>query len=145
METKKCYSCSVCGSEDIKSFPVIYEMGTSYSSSKTKGIGITSSLSVGVGGASTSGVSMTKMAHKCAPPSQMGYGASIFWCFFISFVAMYITDTPPLFLVVFAISGYILIYNGVYKYNEEEWPKKMKRWRNTYMCLKCGSVLHLKT
>ena len=58
---------------------------------------------------------------------------------------MYITDTPLLFLVVFAVSGYILLYKGVYKYNEEEWPKRMKRWRNTYMCLKCGSVLHLKT
>ena len=86
METKKCYSCSVCGSEDIKSFPVIYEMGTVNSSSNTEGIGITSSLSVGIGSASTSGVSMTKMAQKCAPPTQLGYGAYIFWCIFISFL-----------------------------------------------------------
>jgi hypothetical protein len=130
-------NCPNCGSENTQTLLVIYESGTQDFNARSSSAGIFGGGSLGIGGGltKTSGTTSTKFAQKAAPPSRK----RLRWAILVTlFVPMYLGSfATVLGYAVFAVCAY-WIYT-IIKFNRNELPNLVSRWRNQWACHKCGS------
>ena len=142
--------CPKCGSESVRSFKVIHELGTSSiettSSGTMTGVGFGSGSGVAVGTISgtTKGTQQTDAARQAAPPGKrkspaaigfaalLGIGALIRCCFSFSGLM--------LFFGILLLVGANVVTGVAEKWNTKEWPKLYENWLNSFKCLQCGQV-----
>lgn len=146
--------CPSCNSDMTQRLEVIYETGTqdiSTTSYTAAGGALSANAArLGLGGAatSTSGLSMTKLAQKLAPPAQR----RLKWPLIVL--------TPGL-IVLFAVfsggggnkgfisgifSGLLLASPGAIwlylnmNFNMRQWPVLFRDWQEHWYCNKCGAI-----
>ena len=141
------YQCDQCGSPNIVALSVLYDQGTrTYSSPKY------------------SGKSQTYSAQGAVPPRRKGFGGPflvwgsgayffLFWgCMLLRGVLERPTDFGPIServaVVLISIGlgligGMILNFRRVARYNAKVFPGLYSNWAHTYMCRRCGKLLHI--
>ena len=140
------YQCDQCGSPDIVALSVLYEQGTRTYFSPTYW-----------------GKSQTYSAQGAAPPRRKGYGGPfLIWGFLLSFFLFWswacysaILKNPkiapsmeyPLAILgligLGCVAGLIITSRKVSRYNREVFPTLYRNWAHTYMCRRCGKLLHI--
>ena len=141
------FCCPQCHSENIQSYQMVYSQNVSTTNNTTTGmaVGYSGGFGVGVGGANTTGVSVTNLGQSVAPPSRRGYSSSgCLWAILamMSLPGMVVGKGEMLILPVLLLGGYF--YYGyrkeqeAKKWNQEVWPQLYDKWQHSYMCMKCG-------
>ena len=126
------FSCPNCGSENIQSLPIIFQSGTSGSSSvmvADKFISV------------SKGMTMTNLARSIAPPTQKEN--NWWWTALSALLTLLLMDAGDglLFLIFLCVTGYFLKENwDVYNYNNNVWPKLYDTWLHSYLCRRCGNI-----
>ena len=140
------YQCDQCGSPNIVALPVLYEQGTRTYSSPTNW-----------------GSSQSYSAQGAAPPRRKGYGGPfLLWGFLLSFFLFWswacysaMLKYPktassmeyPLgllgLMVLGCVIGLVLTSRKVSRYNQAVFPVLYSTWARTYMCRRCGKLLHI--
>jgi hypothetical protein len=131
--------CGRCGSDDLKSYPILLKTGTS--SSRTVG----AALPLAVGGAVTQTTS--EIADDVDPPKKPSSTLALMVCV-IACLILFWSFSPV---------GGLLIGLGVYvayvffikdtELEDYEYGRAMYVWKNSWCCMKCGKVsvsLHQK-
>ena len=132
--------CISCGSDNTQRLQVIFEGGTQNinTESKTAGVGIAGGRA-GFGGAvtTTNGTSQSILAQKAAPPTKKRL-VEIYWILgaLISFGSG--SSWIVIGLIILGVAGYSAFRK--LKYNSEEFPVFHQRWRDSWMCHKCGCI-----
>ena len=155
------FACPKCGSENVRSIPLLVELGTSRLKFETVGAALGSGLYAGVGGALTDGTQESRFAQRMAPPKlrRVGSGAYV-WGIPVSMVLSSIFISLALKISGISMGGIllkityttlsILFYFGVVRdmlekkrsakiYNKERFPAEYQAWKNSLICLRCGS------
>lgn len=146
-EVAQQFCCPQCHSENIQSYQMVYSQNVSTTNNTTTGmaVGYSGGFGVGVGGANTTGVSVTNLGQSVAPPSRRGYSSSgCLWAILamMSLPGMVVGKGEMLILPVLLLGGYF--YYGyrkeqeAKKWNQEVWPQLYDKWQHSYMCMKCG-------
>jgi hypothetical protein len=141
------YQCDQCGSPNIVALPVLYEQGTRTYSSPTNW-----------------GSSQSYSAQAAAPPRRKGYGGPFLaWSFGAYFFFFWggmllrgvlarpndfgsIPERVAIILISIGlglIAGMLLNFRRVSRYNEKVFPGLYRNWVRTYMCRRCGKLLHV--
>jgi len=140
------YQCDQCGSPNIVALPVLHEQGTRTYSSPTNW-----------------GLSQSHSAQGAAPPHRKGYGGPfLLWGFLLSFFLFWswacysaMLKYPktassmeyPLghlgLMVLGCVIGLVLTSRKVSRYNRAVFPVLYSTWARTYMCRRCGKLLHI--
>jgi hypothetical protein len=140
------YQCDQCGSPNIVALSVLYEQGTRTYSSP-----------------SFWGSSRSYAAQGAAPPRRKGYGGPfLLWGFLLSFFLFWswacysaMLKYPktassmeyPLgllgLLALGCVIGLVLTSRKVSRYNQAVFPMLYSKWARTYMCRRCGKLLHI--
>jgi len=139
--------CDQCGSPNIVALSVLYEQGTRTYSSPAYW-----------------GKSRTYSAQGAAPPRRKGYGGpflawgfgAYFFFFWGGLLLRGVLERPNDFgpiserLAIVLISiglgligGMILNFRRVSRYNARVFPGLYWHWAHTYMCRRCGKLLHI--
>lgn len=149
------YACPKCSSENIQLFSMIFQSGTSTSTSHTSGVGLNNDGGMGVFGAQTSTASSTLLANQVAPPVlkkmtlagiAMGLGGIFI---FRGLGEIGSRNNEPPVIVLLLIVGFGLAFIGFYffkknkRYNREEFPRLYTQWEHSWKCHKCGHVFQL--
>ena len=148
------FVCPHCGSDNVQRFSVAYENGASTINTQTKtaGVGIGGALGIGGAKSHTTGVQLSQMAQKTAPPAKKGYKWAIIISIVVYFVVANLVDSMfslgsstsgILGLVGLVVSAYFLGYVKVYRYNAETWPVLREEWEKSWICMKCGNTFTL--
>ena len=140
------YQCDQCGSPNIVALPVLHEQGTRTYSSPTNW-----------------GSSQSYSAQGAAPPRRKGYGGPfLLWGFLLSFFLFWSwacysamlkypktassMEYPLGLLGLMALGcviGLVLTSRKVSRYNQAVYPVLYSTWARTYMCRRCGKLLHI--
>ncbi len=129
------FKCPHCGSENIQKCEVIYMSGT---------VSHTSTTTFGKYEATTEGQAATDLAQAVAPPAKMET-SWVAGLIFGGLAYLFGIDSFLAGLVLGAIA--LVFFKGsidAEKYNNEIYPKEYERWRNTYICHRCGNQFLLK-
>jgi DNA-directed RNA polymerase subunit RPC12/RpoP len=140
------YQCDQCGSPNIAALSVLYEQGTRTYSSPTNW-----------------GSSQSYSAQGAAPPRRKGYGGPfLLWGFLLSFFLFWswacysaMLKYPKTassmeyalgflgLMVLGCVIGLVLTSRKVSRYNQAVFPNLYATWARTYMCHRCGKLLHI--
>ena len=157
--------CPTCGSDDVRSFRVLFESGTSTfaGSTTTQGMGFDGGYGVAV--SNTAGQQQSVIASSAAPPPAPGQGAGnklgcallaavlpSFWVLTHLFPGP--DDSPPpsdtawvgWVLVLLAVVAIALVYDVVQQYNRdrETYPERLAAWERSWRCMRCGAAFESK-
>ena len=125
------FCCPNCGSENVQSLPIIYQSGSSGTSSVTQ-----TTQFIGI----SQGNTMTDLARAVAPPQRKkepsGFGFLV-----ILGIGSLLVEIIPAAIVFFvlAVIAYFPLAK-VKKYNKEQFPIEYDNWKNSYLCHRCGTV-----
>ena len=124
------FCCPNCGSENVQSLPIIYQSGSSGTSSVTQ-----TTQFIGI----SQGNTMTDLARSVAPPQQKEEPAGCAICILLGIGSLFlgIFQAAIAFAVVAVI--FYLPLAEVKKYNEEQFPIEYDNWKNSYLCHRCGT------
>ncbi len=137
-------ACPDCGSDQTQPFRIIYEAGTSTSVHNTSGVGFGAG-GLGVGGATTTGASITTLAAKVAPPAKPTLG-----CF--PLITAPICIGLGAFTMGDAGGGLgLLIWFGILfwsiarvaKQSNRVWKPQYAKWEKQWLCHRCGNSFEL--
>jgi hypothetical protein len=147
--------CPKCGSENVQSLKVIYEMGTSTvqttSSGTITGVGValgTGGAGFGVTSQATQGVHQSTAAKAAAPPTKKEYvapGCALLLGIGAGIAAVvWSSSLPALLCAGLVCMGFLAagVIGSVVitKWNEQEWPRLYVTWLKSFRCLRCGEV-----
>ena len=108
---------------------------------QTSGVGIGLGGGIGFGSAKTTGVHVTELARKAAPPRRMRVIVSGVWGFVGGFVVGFIVASRwasgPM-AVAFLGAGAATWF--AVNHNRTVWRPAMNRWSRSFMCERCGIV-----
>lgn len=129
-------SCPQCKSDQTQKLSLLVEGGTSKTSTTTFGVAGAGG-HIGVGGASSSGVSVSKLAEKYAAPAKHPVirisVAILFLAWLASFFAGAIAMTIGyILIVVVAVLGW--------RYNWTKFAGEYAEWDSKFICLRCSNV-----
>lgn len=159
IDQKSKFCCPQCGAENIQNFEIAYRMGVSHIATSTTGVGISSSLNIGIGVAGTTGIQISALSRMVAPPLKREYLKNAFalYCIFLGVTGLFATGLNKLFnnndfimlidvLIVFFVPFFVVErYVSTIKYwNRIEYPKLVKQWRQSYICFRCGHKFTIK-
>lgn len=145
MEKRKEFVCPNCHSDQIQRFEVAYTSGLADTSSTTVSGGVLGMRVLGIGGAvsKTKGTSQTVLSAKTAPPSKKGYIKSpLIVGLIVGAIAGGVLNSEIAFNIGFLLSAGYKVYKA-YDFNNNIWPGMMERWRNSYICSRCGNTFVL--
>ena len=149
--------CIGCGSDQVQSFRVIHEMGTTRlngrSSGSTSGLTLGGSGGIGTFFGSTNtrltGVQQSEAAQLASPPKRRDVdgpsGAIVLGILLIiAGIACGIGVSGGWVLLslagVLTVGGGWLVYSSAEKWNREVWPQRHDRWSNSFRCLRRGAA-----
>jgi len=150
----KSYQCPVCGSENIQRLSLVWKGGTANWDGSAVGVGIGSG-GVGGGVALMGGTSQTLLADDAAPPRKVSPCTVLFAIAIAAFGTFMFTDvarnsfminrSTEIFWIVF-VTGAVALYFilNTIQYNKA-YPKKIKQWYNSFLCLRCGAKFIVRT
>lgn len=159
IDQKSKFCCPQCGAENIQNFEIAYRMGVSHIDASTTGVGISSSLNVGIGVASTIGIQRSALSRIVAPPVKMKYLKNAFalYCIFLGITGLLAAGLNKLFdnngfimfidvLIVFLVPSFIVKHyvSTIETWNDKEYPKLLRQWRQSYICFRCGHKFTIK-
>ena len=127
-------TCPNCGSEQWKSASLVHKEGASTSASTSVGIGLSSGGTLGVGGASTSGVQQTELSRLTAPPATFVNTTRCLIAVLVTGVLGFIASWWWWFTAL-CVVGVVLFYRSEIKEYDVLW----ERYENTRMCTRCGT------
>ncbi len=130
--------CPECASDNVQRVSIVFESGTSTIQSRTAGVGLVGG-GLGVGGATTKGVQQTTLSQKLAPPSKHRMKTAIG----LIIVGLIILSAPSVGAKIFGllfiggggIAGYL-----TFRFNKNDYPVLLNKWRSSFYCNVCGSV-----
>jgi DNA-directed RNA polymerase subunit RPC12/RpoP len=141
------YQCDQCGSPNIAALSLLYEQGTRTYSSPTFW-----------------GRTQSYSAQGAAPPRPRGYGGpflawgfgAYFFFFWGGMLLRGVLERPNHFgpiservagalisVGLGLIAGMLLNFRRVSRYNQRAFPRLYSNWAHTYMCRRCGRLLHI--
>jgi len=120
---------------------MVHAGGISSTTSHTTGIGLSRG-GIGVGAATTHGVSQTVLSARMAPPAKHRWIRTLIGGFFVSMIlSVFFGGGTAGTLVVlggWALTGY-LAWKG-WMHNREEHPTLLDQWTRSFLCDRCGCV-----
>ena len=135
--------CPTCTSDNTQRLEVLYKTGTQNIATTSNSAGA----AIGGGGfgfgsvrTSTSGTSQSILANQAAPPAKQSLKAPII----MIIVGLFILAGMKGWIMT--LCGYVFIGLGglsVYSaidFNKNKWPYKFQRWKDSWVCHKCGTV-----
>jgi len=129
--------CPRCGSDEMRTFPILHKSGMSNSSS----VGITMSGEVGAMGTSTASALATELSppKDQYPSEETGCASEIFAIFIIIGGAAAGGTTG--FIVGFGIALILFYFVAKIDTSKEQSlnGRRAYAWRNSWCCMKCGS------
>jgi hypothetical protein len=123
--------CPNCNSDQVQTFRMTYENGTTTRTGYMVGAGATRNngqTGLGGGAATMQGLSMTLTAQRVAPPREQSV-SGLFWIISVIFL--------PLLVIAF------IRQIKAAKWNKTEYPKLMAQWEKSWLCHKCGHTFTL--
>ena len=148
--------CERCGSTRVQTLSLVHQLGTATLalSSETVGLGFGASGDAGVGGAVTRshGMTQTVLSARVAPPSPATerWGGTATIAIITAIFALIARSDLPWFGNLLLITGGLFTgwvafreYRRVVEYNLTEYPKLLKQWRASALCLVCGHTQRL--
>ena len=147
------HTCPKCNSDQIQTFRMAFEGGTSTGVSHTTGVGVGvgsgGGLGLGIGGAKTTSTNMSLTAQKVAPPEKM----SLKWMLGIAifgFLAIYsssdVRGSNKFVMILFGLGalgfGSYKAYQ-IFQWNRQKHPELMAQWERSWLCHKCGNTFEL--
>lgn len=153
------FCCPQCRSKNIQNFEMTYRMGISHIDTSTTGIGINSNFTVGIGIAETNGIQKSALSKVVQPPEKQSYLKNAMGLYFIllGITGLLAAGLNNLFnnsifvlilnvLIVLLIPFYIVNHyvSGIKKWNEQEYPKLLRQWKQSYICFRCGHKFIVK-
>lgn len=141
------FNCPSCHSENTQRLSVVYESGISDINTKSRGwiFGMGGGDSgVGITTSKTKGTSQTAASLNSSPPEKMGYWKLQLLLFVICavLVGMFAQDNKileKLFTIIWLCVSAFFVYR-TFKFNQQQWPKQMRAWENTFQCNRCNEV-----
>lgn len=143
--------CPNCQGTNFQTLEMIHAGGLSHVNTQTKGRGIvvgTRGVGLSAGKARTAGTHQSELSKKIAPPeikdiSGMG-GVAVCLLFLVALLAVSLGANPA--STLFSIIGSFVLFRMIYpflkdqaKENLEAYQDEYAKWKNTYMCLQCGT------
>ncbi len=138
--------CQQCGSENMRAFSVVFEEGTTNGNSAGHVDGYATS---------TNSFHQTPLAAKCCPPvlqrtggfvQFLGFLLTIYLAVKLNGIAWSSKSSEltgwPFILSVFGI-GFVLVASWAFFVSgprEARYQKAMSRWRQSWVCLRCGAT-----
>jgi hypothetical protein len=140
-------ACPNCQSDNLQTFRMVFETGTSSTESVSSGtaIGLTGGggIGIGVGSSKSSGTTMSLLAQKVAPPVKKK--VALAWLitvlaalFVVSGLGTKEWGMVMFFAIVGTITGYIAVTRS--KWNQHQFPALMRAWERSWLCHKCGNT-----
>ncbi len=133
--------CPNCKSEEVKTYPILFEMGTTQGDFEGIGLSLGAGMSVGGFGGSTK--SQTLLAKRVAPPkppSSNMAGVLSLVTLLLAVGAFMGTGKEAIILggvaLVFAAMSALLIAGHFGQ--RRDYPKLVRRWQKSWFCLRCG-------
>jgi hypothetical protein len=126
--------CGRCGSDELKSYPILLKTGTS--SSRTVGAG----LPLAVGGAVTQTTS--EIADEVDPPKKPSSTLALVVCLSVCTMLLWGTSLsllPILLIGLGVFSAYVFFIKDT-ELEDYEYGRAMYVWKNSWCCMKCGKV-----
>ena len=143
------YNCQRCGSDNTSSFQMIYQSGTQSGNFKALSYG----LGTGAIGAAGKTNSQSLLSQQTTPPPMPKLTGSDFIFACIAGIALIVLtqtfldvigyDALPILTIICFIVGFSGLYffrNEYIKKKKVIWKGDMQKWRNSWMCLKCGNI-----
>lgn len=144
--------CPKCRADKVRRVSLIYKGGASSFQATTTGVGIgrgREGFGAGALGAFTSGTNRTLLSQEAAPPKKKQPSTVEFVLLVVGAVMVFanlgsVTDAsgPSVWLFV-GLAGVAVGARALYravKWNQEEFPALLRRWNDSFMCLRCGEV-----
>jgi hypothetical protein len=129
-------SCPQCKSDNTQKLSLLVEGGTSKISTTTFGVGGAAG-HMAVGGASTKGVSVSKLAEKQAAPTKVpvisGSLAILFVAWLISVFA-----GPTAMTIGYVLVAAVVVFG--WRYNWTKYPSEYAEWDKKFICMRCSNV-----
>ncbi len=158
------WRCGNCGSDDMRSAKLVYELGSSSVRLNGSHAGGMSGVAFGPGGLSVgtaggggavelSGESISGLAQRCAPPRQKEVSRN-FGCL-VLFVVPTVAIVWPLFhigsplawfaagIAALLLLGWIGMWRDASRakrWNAEVWPVLHREWAAQWVCMRCGTI-----
>src|SRR5690606_36594115 len=148
------WRCPACGGTDLKKHSLIYQetRHTSTSTSKAAGIGVVrGGIGIGIGGARSSGVTLSDLARRAAPPDKeqiaqaTASGGGLLLTLGTAALAAFLANRAVgllwavlAFIAVFLIGVVLSGARGAPEL-ERQYRAALDRWNRSYMCMRCGA------
>lgn len=141
-------ACTQCGSENVRTVPMVHAGGISNTTSKTSGTGVglgRGGLGVGFGSATTHGVSQTQLSQSLAPPGA----PSLFKRLLLVLVGAWLISGASSSVVGATLGGLVFLgaLGGLgywawtnYVERRDEYRVAHDRWQKSFLCDRCGTV-----
>lgn len=126
--------CQKCHSENTQALSVVYAQGTKHVSAGVSGLGRSRT--------KTEGTSISAMAQRAAPPKKREISVTIvIVCIsMLLFVNMHGIQAKVLWGVCIGVCVWYLV--RAISYNKNEFPGQWRRWNESWICNKCGTIYH---
>lgn len=134
-------ACTSCGSENVRTVPMVHAGGISNTTSRTSGVGFTGG-GLGVGTATTKGVSQTALSQKLSPPNAPSLFKRLLGALVAAFVVSSFGGGGALGGILFlgALAGLGYWAWTTYTASKAEFDAAFARWQASFLCDRCGSV-----
>lgn len=135
--------CPVCESTKVQTLSMVYQSGTRFSQSRSRGNAVSfdrGGVRAIVGGSGSAGYSQSLLAINHAPPEKSNFIIPLFTTFCLgSLVRLINLDSEfGMFMITsFLVSLALTIYVG--NHNFVVWPKAYEQWSKAWHCHKCGT------
>lgn len=132
--------CPSCGSDNAQRLQIIHEGGLKFQNSTALSGGAAGG-AFGEAGAlisTTRGTQQSVLSMRAAPPAQKRPGCFA-WTVLVISIVMLFTGQPTALVIGLIAGGLTVAYMvSQTRYNSKEWPPLYERWRQTFMCMRCG-------
>lgn len=151
------FNCHTCHSENIQRLSLVYAGGLSQISSSQFGGGVgfgSRGAGVGLGTAVSTGTQQSSLSAAYEPPERKPIARWVLLYFFgflivpgsVIMLLDWKTFVPGHWIVA---STYVVVallhVRAKVRFNGRVYPERLRRWQNSYLCMRCGEVSEIST